>query len=61
MNPSYKFRDALKDAGKVYKKTMTNPVTLVKSAVGKTAKQLGPLIKYRGTRKGGRRSRHSRK
>lgn len=35
-NPLYKFKDALVDAGKIYKKTVAKPIGSISNKVGKT-------------------------
>jgi hypothetical protein len=37
-NPLYKFKDALVDAGKIYKKTVASPIGSLSNKVGKTVR-----------------------
>jgi hypothetical protein len=57
VNPSYEFKHALKDAGKLYNKTVSKPVGVMRKSVGNMVMRKNKLRKTRKAR----RSRRNRK
>ena len=55
-NPLYQFKDALVDAGKIYKKTVATPIGNAANKVGNTVSQMAnPLTRTQRRRRGSRR------